>query len=121
MKVVQAYNATRKTELAKHVRVAKTLLRRSIGLIGTATLPPGEGLWLSPCSSVHMFFMRYPIDVIFLDDQGRVLRAETVRPWRMSRWVRGAQGALELPAGTAQASGTAPGDRIEWRDNAPGR
>jgi uncharacterized protein len=82
------------------------------GLLGRRTLPPGEGLLLRPSNSVHTFFMRFPIDVVFLDGDLEVVAvAPAVRPWRV-RAQRGARAVLELPAGEAAKSGLVSGDRL---------
>jgi uncharacterized membrane protein (UPF0127 family) len=74
---------------------------RFMGLMGRETLPSGHGLWIEPCSSIHMFFMRFAIDVLFLDREGRVKRVLLrLRPWRVSPVVLGARTVVELPAGT---------------------
>lgn len=116
MKALRAINVSKKTDIASHVRVATSILERAVGLLGTSTLPPGEGLWISPCKSIHTFFMRYPIDVLFLDEKGTVIAQETLRPWRISRWQLKARGVLEVNAGAAQNSQTVLGDRIELKD-----
>jgi uncharacterized membrane protein (UPF0127 family) len=86
---------------------------RRRGLLDRQALAAGEGVYLVPCSWIHMFGMRFAIDVAFLDDEGRVLAmCHGIRPNRMSRPVLRAQGALELPAGTLASSGTRVGDRI---------
>lgn len=106
-------NATRGAVLGEAVEVADRLWPRMVGLIGREALPEGEGLWIEPCNSVHMFFVRFPIDVLFLAHDGRVVAVEhALRPWRMTRPWFGARVALELPAGTAARTGTVVGDRI---------
>ena len=112
--IVCATNESKGQVLAPRVRVASSLWARSKGLLGTASLPPEEGLWLKPCRSIHTFFMRFPIDVLFLDGQGRVLSKATVAPWKMSGWKRQAAGALELTAGTLERTHTEIGDRITF-------
>jgi uncharacterized membrane protein (UPF0127 family) len=95
--------------VAGHVEVADGLLSRFLGLMFRAELPAGHGLALRPCNSVHMFFMRFPLDVVFVDGDGRVLRIlHSLRPWRASSLVRGAKAAIELPAGTARREGIVP-------------
>src|SRR5260221_13869895 len=90
--------------VADHVEIAATPWRRFVGLMFRSELPDGHGLALAPCNSIHMFFMRIPLDVAFLDGDGRVLRAyHGIRPWRVSRIVRGAKAAVELPAGALRA------------------
>jgi uncharacterized membrane protein (UPF0127 family) len=108
-------NKTRGTELGDRVRVATSLLGRALGLLSTATLPSGEGLYLSPCKSIHTFFMRYTIDVLFLDDKGVVMTQCTMAPWKISRWESRCRGILELPAGTLEKTRTQPGDLIDMK------
>jgi hypothetical protein len=82
------------------------------GLLGRRDLPSGEGILLKPASSVHMAFMRFPIDAIFLDRELRVVKvAAGLRPWRATG-SRGAQAVLEIPAGEAGRRGLSVGDRL---------
>lgn len=95
------------------IELAWGFLGRLRGLMGRASLAPGEGLWLRPCSSIHMMFMRFPIDVLFLDRDDRVARVkEGVRPWLGLAACPGAASAIELAAGEAARRGVAPGDRL---------
>ncbi|NID13996.1 DUF192 domain-containing protein [Luteibacter yeojuensis] len=88
---------------------------RARGLLGRRALGEGEGLLLEPCGSVHTFWMRYPIDLVFLDAQDRLLRTcASVPPWR-ARAARGASKTLELPAGALRALVLNPGDPCIWR------
>lgn len=83
------------------------------GLLGTSELRPGHGLLILPSQAVHTFFMRYPIDVLFLD-QGRVLGAvKRLVPNRISPIYLRAESVLELPAGTIEETHTEPGDYVE--------
>lgn len=92
--------------------LADTLWERLRGLMGRRELAPGEGVLLRPSGSVHTCFMRFPIDIIFLDAELEVLRvAAAVRPWR-TRGQRGARAVLELAAGEAERAGVHPGDRL---------
>ena len=110
-------NKTRGTTLATGGRRARGFLARGRGLMFTRELPEGEGLVIEPCSSIHMFFMRYALDVLFLDREGRVLfMYKGIKPWRMGRVVRGARVAVELPEGTIERSGTEVGDRVEMNE-----
>ncbi|WP_130836150.1 DUF192 domain-containing protein [Lachnoclostridium sp. Marseille-P6806] len=84
------------------IRTADTFFSRFLGLMGRRELPEGTGLWMRPCSSIHCCFMRFTIDVIYLDAGNRVLYSETVRPWRIGRMVRGTKSVLELNAGEAR-------------------
>src|SRR5262245_22677909 len=111
--------------LADRLRSAHTHWTRRRGLLGTRGLEPGHGLWIKPCNQVHMFGMRYAIDVVFLDDEGRVLgMVHDLRPNRISPRVAGATNVLELPAGTLARVGLAEGLRIEIEgdgESAPAR
>jgi len=111
------------TVLADRLRRADTHWTRLRGILGTRGLEPGEGLWIRPCNQVHMFGMRYPIDVVFLDDAGRVLRTvEALRPNRVSPRVKAATNVLELPAGTVARTGLADGASVVVTgDAAPAR
>lgn len=83
--------------------VADRWLARLVGLLGTANLGDGEGLWLAPCSSVHTWGMRIPIVCVFLDGEGRVLRVvDALPPWRAAA-VRGAVAVLEARVGGLNA------------------
>ena len=82
------------------------------GLLGRKELPSGEGILLKPSGSVHTFFMRFPIDVVFLDRELRVVAiAPDVPPWRM-RGARGAKAVVELRAGEASRRGLAEGQTL---------
>jgi len=97
---------------------ADTMWRRMRGLLGRGALAPSEGLWITPCTSIHMFFMRFPIDAIFLDDQQQVVRVhEDLRPWRMARGGKFARTVLELPQGKAAFFNIRVGDRLAINRN----
>jgi len=84
-----------------------------VGLLGTRELAAGHGLWIERSPSIHMFFMRFPIDAVFVDRDGRVVRiVDHLRPWRIVAWARGARDCLELPAGAARAAGITVGDEL---------
>jgi uncharacterized membrane protein (UPF0127 family) len=101
------------TTVAGEVAVADNPWRRFVGLMGRRDLPEGAGLYLRPCSSIHMFFMRISIDAVFLDKDGVVVRIyPSLRPWRVTRVVRKAKSCIELPAGTLAANGVQVGDRL---------
>ncbi len=106
-------NVTRGRILADRAREATGFRDRLVGLLGRRELPVGEGLHLVPCNSIHMFFMRFAIDVAFLDGEGRVVRAvDSIRPWRATRVYLSARSALELPAGTLVRAGVREGDLL---------
>jgi len=87
---------------------------RRKGLLGRDTLADSHALVLAPCGSVHTFGMRFPIDVIALDQQGVIIdRVVEMKPWRIRLPRRGTAGVLELRAGALDATGTQVGHRIE--------
>lgn len=105
-------NQTRGACLGRRVRRADSLWSRGVGLLGRGGLADDEGLHIVPCGSVHMFFMRFALDIVYLDRDLRVVKTvERLRPWRISA-ARGAKSALELPVGAIARSGTQPGDQL---------
>lgn len=115
-------NLTRNTLLADRAARADTFLSRFKGLMGVTELPLGDGLQIEPCTSIHTFFMRIPIDALFLDKELKVVDiCHAMPPWKVSRVYFGARSVLELPAGTAAASGTQAGDVLSFapHDDAP--
>jgi uncharacterized protein len=99
--------------VCEHCTIADSPLPRMRGLLGKRNLASHEGVLLRPAGSVHTFFMRFPIDVVFLDRDGRVLRiAESVRPWRTAA-ARGAKAVLELRAGECARRRLLTGDVLE--------
>lgn len=86
---------------------------RMRGLLGRDALPPEEGVWIRPTNSIHMFFMRFAIDAVFLDRDDVVLKVVPgLAPWRMAS-CRGARSVLELAAGEAVRRGVSVGARLE--------
>lgn len=117
--MMRAKNLTRGTVVAERVDVAGSLWAKFLGLMGRARLPDGDALWLPDSNGIHMFFMRFPIDVLFLgraaaDGARPVLALRRALPaWRgLVPFIPGAHGALELPVGAIERSATAVGDRI---------
>jgi uncharacterized protein len=114
-RVVQISNVTRNTTLAERCRVASSARDRTVGLL--ATPAPGEPLLIERSPSIHMFFMRYPIDVVFVDKTARVTKVVPgLKPWRVVWWARGARDCLELPAGALRGTGTQAGDQLAIAD-----
>jgi hypothetical protein len=115
-----ARNIDRGTVLAERLETAASLWAKFMGLMGRPSLPPGHGLWLPASNGIHMMFMRFPIDAVFVSrpDTSGVRRVRSVHRG-LHAWtglvplVRGADGVLELPVGTIDATGTAVGDRME--------
>jgi uncharacterized membrane protein (UPF0127 family) len=92
--------------------LADTALARMKGLLGKRELSSGSGILLKPASSVHMAFMRFAIDAVFLDRELRVVKvAADLKPWRMAG-SRGAKSVLEIPAGEAARRSLSVGDRL---------
>lgn len=103
----------RGTTVGDRIRVARSMRDRMVGLLSTPSLAPGEGLWIERTSSIHMFFMRYPIDAIFVAADGRVTKiVANLKPWRVVWWAPRARDCLELPAGAAAAANLRTGDRL---------
>lgn len=112
--VVQVVNTTTGETLAQRAVVADSLWSRLVGLQGRRALPAGEGLVLIPNNSIHMFFMRFPIDALFVDNAGRAIRiGRGCRPWTIGPIAPGALYCVELPAGAA--SGAQVGHQIALR------
>jgi uncharacterized membrane protein (UPF0127 family) len=115
---LRVINASRGTVLADRAGWARSFGARLKGLLGRSGLEPGEGLLLEPCASIHMLFMRFPIDALFLDGERRVVRLYArLPPWSATPRVKGARSVLELPAGAGSASGTQPGDQLRLEGN----
>ena len=110
---MKAVNNTSGKVLAEVLILADTLLARMRGLLGKNALVSGEGLWIKPCKGVHTFGMRFPIDVLFLDRQLRVIAvSKSMPPNRLTRIHFKAASVLELPSGTAELTATVTGDMI---------
>jgi len=107
-------NLTRGTVLAERVEVADRGAKRRKGLLGRDGLEQGEGLWIVPCESVHTFFMRFPIDLVYLDRKKRVRKVRShVMPWRLTACLS-AHSVIELRAGAVRATKTQPGDTLRF-------
>jgi uncharacterized membrane protein (UPF0127 family) len=96
-------------ELVCRCRVATSFASRLRGLMGAAELPVGSGLLFPGTRSVHTHFMRFPIDVVFLDSEWRIVSVVTLRPWRLAA-AKSAVSALELAGGECERLGLAEGD-----------
>ncbi len=99
-------------------RIADDALSRAWGLLGKHRLEPEQALWLTPCAGVHMWGMRFPLDLLWLDAHGRILALrEGLQPWRWA-WPRqeGVVATVEAAAGSIERLGLAPGQDLEWRD-----
>ncbi len=119
--VGRAYHTLRRADgvvVCERCLVADRPLSRMKGLLGRSELPPGEGIFIRPCRSIHTFFMRFPIDAVFVDRAGVVKKIVTnLKPWRTAG-ARCAHAVVELAAGEAERRDLAPGDHLE---SLPGR
>lgn len=118
----RAINLTRGSVLCPWVEEAASALERGRGLIGREALAPGAGMLIGsgplvPMLWIHTFFMRFPIDLVFLDRTGCIVRViSDLKPWRLTAPVYGACSVLELEAGAAQRTGSRPGDAVRFED-----
>ena len=100
--------------LIPHVAPATSFTLRLLGYMGRATPPAGHALYLAPCRSIHTCFMRFPIAVIFLDRNLRIVKLiHNLRPWRIALGPSSTAGIIELPAGNSILSAIHPGDTLE--------
>lgn len=112
--LIDAGQAGNTRTVAHRVQRADTFARRLVGLLGRRSLDEDEGLWIEPCDSIHTFFMRFPIDVAFVDGRGEVVaRVDSMRPWRATRLHTRARAVVELAAGTLARTGVGVGSRLE--------
>lgn len=110
-------NLSKNTLLADKAEFANTFFRRLIGLLNQRSLEKGEGLILSPSTCIHSFFMRFTIDVIFLDKIGKVVGVlSSFKPFRFTPVYFGASLVIELPEFTISSTHTQPGDKITLED-----
>lgn len=118
MDLVRARNLTKSVVIAERVEVAETSETRNRGLLGRDGLAPGAGLWIVPCEWVHMFGMKFAIDIVVLDKHDVVVGVqESLKPGWIGKFFWGAHSTLELPVGAIRASGTRKGDRLAWEDH----
>lgn len=116
MSAMHVVNASRSTILGSRVRLLDNWWKRLKGFLGSPAPEPGEGVILTPCTAVHMYGMRYPLDVVFLDDRGVVVALyPELSPGSRTRVESRASHALELPSGAIATSGTELGDRVSWK------
>jgi uncharacterized membrane protein (UPF0127 family) len=106
-------NKTKHLQLSDQVTIAGTMVSRMIGLLGKSSLSANEMLWIKNCNSIHTFFMKFPIDCVFLNKNMIVcdLRSNVV-PWRIIAPVFSARTVIEMPAGQIQALNIQVGDQL---------
>ena len=111
---LRVMNRSPNTVLATHMEVADNAAKRNKGLLGRKCLDRGEGMWIRPCEAVHTFWMRFPIDLVYLDRKNRIRKLSSeVPPWRLSACLF-AHSVLELVPGTIRNTQTQPGDLLEF-------
>jgi uncharacterized membrane protein (UPF0127 family) len=108
-------NITRGTCLGDQIAAANTSASRRTGLLKQSALEAGHGLWIVPCEGIHTFFMKFAIDVVYIDRKNRVRKVvRQLGAWRLSVCLP-AHSVLELPAGTIDSTGTQAGDELEFQ------
>jgi uncharacterized membrane protein (UPF0127 family) len=113
-----AFNKTRGATIASSVLLAKTTWQRMKGLLGHSAeeFKEGRGLWIAPCDGIHTIGMTFPIDVAYLDKNGRALLLyHGLKPFRIGAIKLDAHSVLELPAGALARTHTQVGDCLEFR------
>lgn len=110
---MKALNVSKKTVIVSDLKEAAEFFQRLIGLMGRGRLENNEGLWMARCKAIHTFFMRFPIDVVFLDGDFIVKKTvQGLRPFRPGVSCRHAKSVLELPEGTIERAQIQIGDRV---------
>lgn len=110
---MKVLNTSKNTTLGENISLADTFLTRTLGLIPRSSISDGEGLIIDPCNSIHMFFMRFPIDVLFVGSDNIVVYViKNIKPWRVSKVVWNAKYVIELPVGTVERTNTKVGDKL---------
>ena len=112
---VRITNRTRGTLLGGDIRLAGSWFARLRGLLGAPEPRNGEGLLLVPCNAIHTYGMSFPLDVLFLSEEGRVVQAVAeLHPGRRTERVNEGVYVLELPVGTIARTSTQVGDEVSW-------
>jgi len=107
-------NVTRNSVIASSIEIAKDSKQRMKGLLGRIEFPKGNALIITPCQSIHMFFMKFPIDALFCDKQNKVVGlCVNIKPFNLSPIFFKASYVIELPVGTIASSKTQVGDQIK--------
>lgn len=115
-KTFRVFISDKGTCLSENCVWARSSYRRLVGLLAHSTLPDNESLLIEPCKQVHTFFMRFPIDVVFLDKENTILDIRSLSPWKLSPMVWKAHKVLELPLGKCESLGLKKGQKLELRD-----
>jgi len=103
--------------VAEKVKIADRFITRLKGLMGSPELEDGTGLMLVPCNCVHTWFMRYPIDVVFINRENTIVKiVDSMKPYHIGSIVKQACSVLELKAGSCQKLGITVGDRLKYTE-----
>jgi len=114
MQTAKIVNKTKNVVLAERAKIANNPWTRMRGLLGSAGLAEGEGLIIKPCNSIHTFFMKFSIDVIFLDKNMKVIKiANSLKSWRSFESLMNGRIAIELPSGKLNITNTKLDDFID--------
>ena len=115
MSVFSAVNVSTEKELGGRINKAVTFFQRTRGLAGRKEIKKGEGLYIPECRSIHTFFMRFTIDIVFIDGDNRITRVVPgLVPFRIAFGPRNTAGVLELSAGTLNDNRCVAGDKISF-------
>ncbi|MCX7977393.1 MAG: DUF192 domain-containing protein [Bdellovibrionaceae bacterium] len=110
---MKLHSETRSIVLVERLHLAGTILSRMIGLIGRNEITSDEALWINPCNSIHTFFMKFPIDCVFLDKNMKVCAVRSgVKPWRILWPVFAAKSVVEMRSGRALELGIQIGEKV---------
>ena len=113
----KARNLTTNEIIADKVRIANDFKSRSIGLLNRSSLGAGEGLLIKPCNAIHTFFMKFPIDVLFLDSNGKIVKiVRSLKPWKLCVPVIKGYMTLEIPDNSIDKINVKIGDLIEFEN-----
>jgi len=103
--------------IVNNLEIADNFATRFVGLMGRKGLADNAGLLIEPCSGVHCWFMRFPIDVVYVNNDWEVIKVDAgMKPWRMGRPVRGSRRVIELASGEAERLGLEAGTPLQLDD-----
>lgn len=115
MKKVILKNITKKNIIAENGNITSNFYDRFKGLLGKKEIKNDEALIIKPCNSIHMFFMKFSIDVIFIDKNDRVCEMiKNIKPWKVSKIIKEAKYVIELKSGKIEEHNIEIGDLISY-------
>ncbi len=114
MKKMVIYSEKRKEIILNDINMTETFKERFLGLMWKSHIG-AEALIIKPCNSIHMFFMKIPIDAVFLDKKGRIIALEkNLRPWAVSGIYKNSRAVMEMPSGSADRLGLECGQILDF-------